>query len=165
MKKTNSIWADLQGVAFDQGYVDVDGIRTRYLHAGQKGSPALVFLHGTGGHAEAYVRNLDAHAKHFDVYAVDMLGHGYTDKPDYDYEVPLYVKHVAGFSTRSASIVSCYRASRSAAGSHRTLPSRTQSVPQSWFLTQLAAIRLITRRSHASASYPWRLSKTHRLNA
>jgi 2-hydroxy-6-oxonona-2,4-dienedioate hydrolase len=97
MKKTNSIWADLQGVAFDQGYVDVNGIRTRYLHAGQKGSPALVFLHGTGGHAEAYVRNLDAHAKHFDVYAVDMLGHGYTDKPDYDYEVPLYVEHVAGF--------------------------------------------------------------------
>jgi 2-hydroxy-6-oxonona-2,4-dienedioate hydrolase len=97
MKKANSIWADLQGVAFDQGYVDVDGIRTRYLHAGQKGSPALVLLHGTGGHAEAYVRNLDAHVKHFDVYAVDMLGHGYTDKPDYDYEVPLYVKHVAGF--------------------------------------------------------------------
>ena len=92
-----SIWSDLQGVAFEQAYVEAGGIRTRYLHAGKKGNPALVFLHGTGGHAEAYVRNLAAHAEHFDVYAIDMLGHGYTDKPDYDYEVPRYVAHVAAF--------------------------------------------------------------------
>ena len=92
-----SIWSDLQGVAFEQAYLDAGGIRTRYLHAGRKGAPALVFLHGTGGHAEAYVRNLAAHAAHFDVYAIDMLGHGYTDKPDYDYEVPRYVQHLADF--------------------------------------------------------------------
>jgi 2-hydroxy-6-oxonona-2,4-dienedioate hydrolase len=92
-----SIWTDLQGVDFEQRYVDVNGVRTRYLHAGQKGRPALLFLHGTGGHAEAYVRNLEAHAKHFDVYAIDMLGHGYTDKPDYDYTLPKYVEHVVGF--------------------------------------------------------------------
>lgn len=92
-----SIWSDLQGVAFEQGYVDVAGVRTRFLHAGQKARPALVFLHGTGGHAEAYVRNLAAHAEHFDVYAIDMLGHGYTGKPDFDYEVPRYVAHLAGF--------------------------------------------------------------------
>jgi 2-hydroxy-6-oxonona-2,4-dienedioate hydrolase len=93
----HSIWSDLQGVAFEQGYVDAGGIRTRYLHAGRKGAPVLLFLHGTGGHAEAYVRNLEAHAEHFDVYAIDMLGHGYTDKPDYDYEVPRYVAHIAAF--------------------------------------------------------------------
>lgn len=92
-----SIWSDLQGVAFEQAYVEAGGIRTRYLHAGTRGKPALIFLHGTGGHAEAYVRNLAAHAEHFDVYAIDMLGHGYTDKPDYDYEVPRYVAHVAAF--------------------------------------------------------------------
>jgi 2-hydroxy-6-oxonona-2,4-dienedioate hydrolase len=92
-----SIWADLQGVDFEQRYVDVDGVRTRYLHAGRKGNPALIFIHGTGGHAEAYIRNLDAHAQHFDVYAIDMLGHGYTAKPDYDYTLPKYVQHIAGF--------------------------------------------------------------------
>jgi 2-hydroxy-6-oxonona-2,4-dienedioate hydrolase len=89
-----SIWSDLQGVAFDQGYVDAGGIRTRYLHAGRKGQPALIFIHGTGGHAEAYVRNLAAHAEHFDVYAIDLLGHGFSDKPDYDYTMPEYVKQV-----------------------------------------------------------------------
>ncbi|MDT7732666.1 MAG: 2-hydroxy-6-oxonona-2,4-dienedioate hydrolase, partial [Mycobacterium sp.] len=56
-----SVWSDLQGVPFSQGYLDAGGVRTRYLHAGDPGRPALVFLHGSGGHAEAYVRNLEAH--------------------------------------------------------------------------------------------------------
>lgn len=92
-----SIWSDLQGVDFEQRYIDAGGVRTRFLHAGREGNPVLIFLHGTGGHAEAYVRNLEAHAEHLDVYAIDMLGHGYTAKPDYDYEVPRYVAHLAGF--------------------------------------------------------------------
>jgi 2-hydroxy-6-oxonona-2,4-dienedioate hydrolase len=92
-----SIWADLQGVAFEQGYADARGIRTRFLHAGRKDQPAVLFLHGTGGHAEAYCRNLEAHAAHFDTYAVDMLGHGYTDKPPHDYSIPDYVAHLVAF--------------------------------------------------------------------
>jgi len=93
----HSVWADLQGVAFEQAYITVNGIRTRYLHCGTKGKPALIFIHGTGGHGEAYVRNFAAHGEHFDTYALDMLGHGYTDKPDYDYTLPEYVKHILGF--------------------------------------------------------------------
>ena len=92
-----SLWADLQGVAFEQAYVDVGGVRTRYLHCGQKGKPALIFIHGTGGHAEAYSRNLQAHGEHFDVYAIDMLGHGFTGKPDRPYVIPDYVAHLLGF--------------------------------------------------------------------
>ena len=97
MTQYESIWSDLQGVPFRQDYIVADGIRTRFLQAGDPNAPTLIFLHGTGGHAEAYIRNLAAHAKHFNTYAVDMLGHGYTGKPDYDYEVPLYVKHLNGF--------------------------------------------------------------------
>ncbi len=92
-----SIWSDLQGVPFRQDYVDAGGVRTRFLQAGNPAAPALVFLHGTGGHAEAYVRNLAAHAQHFNTFALDMLGHGFTGKPDYDYEVPRYVGHLRGF--------------------------------------------------------------------
>ena len=64
-----------------QGYLDAGGVRTRYLHAGDASKPPLVLLHGSGGHAEAYVRNLEAHAEHFSTWSIDMLGHGYTDKP------------------------------------------------------------------------------------
>jgi 2-hydroxy-6-oxonona-2,4-dienedioate hydrolase len=89
-----SIWSDLQGVPFSQGYLDADGVRTRYLRAGNPGRPVLLLLHGAGGHAEAYVRNLEAHAEHFWTWSIDMLGHGYTDKPGHPLEVRHYVQHV-----------------------------------------------------------------------
>jgi len=97
MSTYKSIWSDLNGVTFSQGYVQVGDVNTRYLCAGEKKLPTLVFLHGTGGHAEAYVRNLSAHSEHFRTFALDMLGHGLTDKPDYDYTIPRYLDHLAGF--------------------------------------------------------------------
>ena len=92
-----SMWADLRGVSFSQGYVSAGGVDTRYLHSGSPDKPGLIFLHGTGGHAEAYVRNLGPHGEHFNTYAIDMLGHGFTGKPDYDYEIPRYIDHLEGF--------------------------------------------------------------------
>ncbi|OUR88841.1 alpha/beta hydrolase, partial [Cycloclasticus sp. 44_32_T64] len=70
----SNIWVDLMGVEYSQKFYDVDGIKTRVIEAGS--GPVLIFLHGTGGHAEAYVRNIEEHAKHFHVYAYDMIGHG-----------------------------------------------------------------------------------------
>ena len=94
MSEYQSIWSDLQGVPFSQGYLDAGAIRTRYLRAGDPESPVLLLLHGSGGHAEAYVRNLEAHAEHFWTWSIDMLGHGYTDKPGHPLEVRHYVRHV-----------------------------------------------------------------------
>ncbi len=99
MSEHESVWSDLQGVAFSQGYLDAGGVRTRYLHAGDTSKPALVLLHGSGGHAEAYVRNLEAHAEHFSTWSIDMLGHGYTDKPGH----PLEIDHYVDASDRRAS--------------------------------------------------------------
>jgi 2-hydroxy-6-oxonona-2,4-dienedioate hydrolase len=92
-----SIWSDLQGVPFEQGYLNVGGRRTRYLHAGSTTQPTLVFLHGSAGHLEAYVRNLEAHAEHFSTWAIDMLGHGYTDRAGRPLEVRDYADHLLGF--------------------------------------------------------------------
>ena len=60
----------------------------------------LVLLHGSGGHAEAYVRNLEAHAEHFSTWSIDMLGHGYTDKPGHPLEVGHYVDAPDGVPRR-----------------------------------------------------------------
>jgi 2-hydroxy-6-oxonona-2,4-dienedioate hydrolase len=60
-------------------------------------SESLIFLHGVGGHAEAYVRNLRRHAEHFDTWAIDMAGHGWTDMPDVPLEIPTYVQHLLAF--------------------------------------------------------------------
>lgn len=89
-----SMWEHLMGVPFTQGYVDARGVRTRFLRAGRREAPPLVLLHGTTGHLETYARNIAPHAEHFDVIAIDMLGHGYTDKPDLDYEIPQYAAHL-----------------------------------------------------------------------
>lgn len=97
MEDFESIWRDLQAVPFEQGYLDVGGRRTRYLHAGAEDQPTLVLLHGSAGHAEAYVRNLDAHAAHFSTWAIDMVGHGFTDKPGHPLEVEHYVEHLLAF--------------------------------------------------------------------
>ncbi len=89
-----SVWADLRGQPFKQGYLDAGGIRTRYISSGSPDNPLLLLLHGVGGHAEAYSRNFGAHAEHFWTVAIDMLGHGWTDKPAINYELPDYVEHV-----------------------------------------------------------------------
>jgi 2-hydroxy-6-oxonona-2,4-dienedioate hydrolase len=97
LSEHESIWSDLQGVSFEQGYLDVGGVRTRYLHAGDPTKPTLVLLHGSGGHAEAYVRNFAAHAEHFSTWSIDMLGHGYTDRPGHPLEIAHYVEHLVKF--------------------------------------------------------------------
>lgn len=89
-----SIWSDLTGVSFTQGFLDVNGVRTRYMSSGSPEKPLLLLLHGTGGHAEAYARNFGPHGEHFWTVAIDMLGHGWTDKPDRDYEIKDYAEHV-----------------------------------------------------------------------
>lgn len=87
-------WLDLTGITFGVDWVDAAGIRTRRLYAGT--GPDVVFLHGTSGHLEAFTRNFVAHVDAgYRCHAIDMLGHGYTGKPDYDYEIPNYVRHLA----------------------------------------------------------------------
>jgi 2-hydroxy-6-oxonona-2,4-dienedioate hydrolase len=90
-----SIWLDLLGTDFRQHFFDVKGVRTRAIEAGA-GEP-LIFLHGIGGHAEAYAKNIAAHAKHYHVYSLDMIGHGLTDGPDIEYNLQTFVDHLGNF--------------------------------------------------------------------
>ncbi|TFD52268.1 alpha/beta hydrolase [Cryobacterium frigoriphilum] len=92
-----SVWSDLNQVEFSQGFIDAGGYRTRYLHAGDPTLPPLILLHGITGHAEAYARNLGAHAEHFSVWAIDFIGHGYSAKPEHPLEIKHYVDHVFKF--------------------------------------------------------------------
>ncbi|ANQ85168.1 2-hydroxy-6-ketonona-2,4-dienedoic acid hydrolase [Azoarcus olearius] len=92
-----SIWAELRQTSFSQGWTDAGGINTRYLHCGDRAAPALILLHGVGGHAEAYVRNLKSHGRHFSTWAIDMIGHGWTDLATRDLEIPAYIDHLLRF--------------------------------------------------------------------
>lgn len=92
-----SIWTRLATTDYRLAYLDAGGVRTRALQAGPGEGEPVVFLHGTSGHLEAFVRNIPAHAERYRCHAIDMLGHGYTGKPDYPYEIPRYVEHLVAY--------------------------------------------------------------------
>lgn len=89
-----SIWAELADVDHELLHVDVGGVRTRVLRAGS--GPDLVLLHGTGGHLEAYARDIAGLARDFRVTAYDMVGHGWSDLPDLPYTVDVLSDHLLG---------------------------------------------------------------------
>jgi 2-hydroxy-6-oxonona-2,4-dienedioate hydrolase len=51
-------------------------------------------LHGTGGHAEAYLRNIATLSRDFTVIAYDMPGHGFSDGPDIPLTLDVYSDHL-----------------------------------------------------------------------
>lgn len=63
-------------------FIDVDGIRTRCLTAGDATSYPLLLLHGYGGTADIWIRNIDALSDDFFVIAPDMINCGFTDFVD-----------------------------------------------------------------------------------
>ena len=61
-------------------YITVGSINTRYWKAGDKG-PNVVMIHGVGRFVEEWLPNIQALAADYRVYALDLPGHGGTDKP------------------------------------------------------------------------------------
>ena len=90
-----SIWCDLLGEPFVSAYHDVDGLRTRVMEAG--GGNPIILLHGRGGHLENWIKNIIPLSRRFHVIALDMLGHGYSAKPEMDYTISRYAAHVEAF--------------------------------------------------------------------
>ena len=89
-----SIWSELADVDHRLFHVDVDGVRTRVLQAGD--GPDLVLLHGTGGHLEAYARDIAGLARDFRVTCYDMVGHGWSDLPDRPFTIDVLSDHLIG---------------------------------------------------------------------
>lgn len=103
-----SIWMWLKEVPFTQQYIDVDGIRTRVATAGDPSRPAVLLLHGTGGHWEAYAPTIGALAEEYFVIAPDMVGNGFSTKPKVPYTTHFYLQHALGvldhFGVEKASV-------------------------------------------------------------
>lgn len=78
-------------------HVSVDGVDTRVIEAGDRTAPPLVCLHGTGGHAEAFIRNLDALSRDYHVLAYDLPAHGWSSAPERSYEIDGYCRHLDAF--------------------------------------------------------------------
>jgi len=66
-------------------WTSVRGHRMRYLQGGT--GPALLLVHGLMGFSFSWSENLAALAKHFTVYAPDLLNAGYSDRCEIDVDL------------------------------------------------------------------------------
>ncbi len=77
--------------------------RMRYLHLPAAAGcqlPAVVFVHGLMGYSFSWRHNLDFFAQHRDVYAVDLLGIGHSDRPqagEVDFSLAAAASRLQGF--------------------------------------------------------------------
>ena len=80
---------------------DANGIKTNYLEAGSPDAPPVVLIHGSGPGVTSYANwrlVLPELGKDFHVLAPDMVGFGYTERPnDIEYGVQTWADQVVGF--------------------------------------------------------------------
>ena len=88
----------MAGETYQSLFVDADGVKTLFIVAGQ-GMP-IVLVHGGGPGASGeygWWRNIPALAEHFQVFALDRIGSGLTDKPTEEFGDPVLARHLADF--------------------------------------------------------------------
>lgn len=83
-EKTMSLWLDM--LRAEIRFVNTPSFgRTRIAEAGRGHPETLVFLHGIGGHLEAYSKNVMPLSDRFHVIAYDYVGHGLFEKKVMEY--------------------------------------------------------------------------------
>lgn len=73
--------------------IQIGDIKTRYWAGGSQ-SAVVVLLHGIGCHIEDWLPNFEALAARYRVFALDLPGHGRTDKPA---DAPYGIVYLAEF--------------------------------------------------------------------
>ena len=77
-------------------YINVEGYDVRYYTAGE-GEP-LVVIHGGGGDARTWLRNIEELSSNYTVYAPDLPGYGGSQPLDGKYYIPELTDFLDGFS-------------------------------------------------------------------
>jgi len=78
-REVSTALAPALGAGVEECWMDIDGARMRYLRAGS--GPALILLHGLLGYSFSWRYTMPALAPYATVYAPDMLGAGFSDRP------------------------------------------------------------------------------------
>lgn len=85
-------WAETHAAG---AFIDLDGKKTHYIERGE-GEP-LILLHGFFYDSFLWARNIDALARRFKVYAIDLWGCGYSTREPLDYGYPLFAGQLRAF--------------------------------------------------------------------
>jgi non-heme chloroperoxidase len=84
---------DEKGPAGESRFTTLDGARVHYVNYG-KGSEALVLIHGWTMNADNWRNQIPDFVKRNRVIAVDLPGHGQSDKPRITYSMELFARAV-----------------------------------------------------------------------
>ncbi|ACI64660.1 predicted protein [Thalassiosira pseudonana CCMP1335] len=71
--------------------------KINYLSLGSPTKPALLLIHGFGASSYHFRYNIPILARHYHVYALDLLGFGWSDKPIMDYDASVWRDQVVDF--------------------------------------------------------------------
>ena len=88
-----SLWLDMIGAEIRMIQTKSFG-ETRIAEAGREHKNVIIFMHGIGGHLEAYAKNIVALSEDFHVIAFDFVGHGQSNRLVTDYSPPMLVQHL-----------------------------------------------------------------------
>lgn len=76
--------------------MDLDGARMRYLRGGS--GPALILLHGLMGYSFSWRYTIPALAPYRTVFAPDMLGAGFSERPQIDHSMLATARRILSFA-------------------------------------------------------------------
>ena len=89
-----SLWLDMLGATVR--FVDTKSFGgTRIAEAGTQNDQTVIFMHGIGGHLEAYAKNIVTLSDRFHTVAYDYVGHGLSNKMVMDYSPLVLVQHLS----------------------------------------------------------------------
>jgi 4,5:9,10-diseco-3-hydroxy-5,9,17-trioxoandrosta-1(10),2-diene-4-oate hydrolase len=77
-------------------YLEVNNVKIRYWHLGDRGSP-IVLLHGGTASIEFWAYNIAVLAANHRVYAFDMVGSGKSDRPSASYCLTYQAEFLSAF--------------------------------------------------------------------
>jgi pimeloyl-ACP methyl ester carboxylesterase len=83
--------------SYTSQYVNVNGVRLRYLDWGTVGKKPLICLHGNTRQAHIWDEFSEVMSAHYQVYALDQRGHGESDWAADGYHRDKYVADLAAF--------------------------------------------------------------------
>ena len=79
----------------NEEYIIIDGIKIRRLVSGH--GPPILLVHGLGEFLEIWISNIAGLSQKFTVYAMDLPGHGLSEKTREDYTLGFSVNFIAKF--------------------------------------------------------------------
>ncbi|TFF89116.1 MAG: alpha/beta fold hydrolase, partial [Promethearchaeota archaeon] len=79
-------------------YINCKGFKINYIENGDLNKlPPVILVHGAWANHVIYFRQINYFSKYTKVYALDLLGHGKSDKPKLEYSIDNFTEILEAF--------------------------------------------------------------------